>query len=216
MVEVSPAMLHWVTSPSISRRTSAGLAVDFGAVVLAGAAVLSGSGSRIIETGGAAFSGGLGFWYEISCGFGAEEDPPAKMSTSTTTTSRPRLPPAIRRVLRGRRGSRGFSSATGATTRTVGGFAAGAGLGVGWERRIGSPHEGQWTMPRAAAGTKNSQPHGQVMDRLLAIFGRAAGVGRSSSASMGASYDLPVAERIALLSWATVWYRRAGSFSRQR
>jgi hypothetical protein len=88
-----------------------------------------------------------------------------------------RMPPAMRRF----RGTRRGACTTG-TFRVV----AGRWTGVGWLRRIGSPHDGQWTVPRAALGTKNSQPHGQVIEMLLAIFGR-AGVGRSSSPPMGAS-----------------------------
>src|SRR5262249_35093301 len=106
---------------------------------------------------------------------------------------------------------RGFSGATGAVARAVGG----RWTGVGAESLMGSPQEGQWTVPRAAAGTKNSQPHGQVIVRLLAIFGRAGG-GRASPPSFGPSYVLPDADRIALLSWVTFGSRRSGSLSRQR
>src|SRR6185436_6005939 len=175
-------MLHWVTRRSIWRRTSTGLTEGFcGVEFFAGAAAFVGSGSRRIETGGGA--GGVlsgpfpgGGLYEISPDGGEERK--AKTSTSSRTTSPPRTPPAITRFF----GTRGAADGSGALARAVGG----RWTGVGALRRIGSPHDGQWTVPRAAVGTKNSQPHGQVIERLLAIFGR-AGMGRSSRPSIGAS-----------------------------
>src|SRR6185503_10487114 len=180
MVEVSPAMLHWVTSRSIWRRTSTGSADDAGVGFLIDPPVLAGSGSRRIDTGGGggAFSPPFpeGPPYEISPDGGEERK--AKTSTRRSTTSPPSTPPAITRFF----GMRGGAAGSGTLARAVGG----RWTGVGAFRRIGSPHDGQWMVPRAAVGTKNSQPHGQVIEMLLAIFGR-AGVGRSSRPAMGAS-----------------------------
>src|SRR6185369_7355081 len=161
-------MLHWVTRRSIWRRTSTGFAEGAGGGgFLIGAADFAGSGSSRIETGG---GGGVlsgpfpvGGAYEISPDGGEERK--AKTSTSSRTTRPPRTPPAITRFF----GTRVAAGGSGTLARAVGGRCT----GVGALRRIGSPHDGQWTVPRAAVGTKNSQPHGQVIERLLAIFGRA-------------------------------------------
>src|SRR5262247_3950194 len=144
MVEVSPAMLHWVTSWSIWRRTSTGSPATLGAGgAVAGDSGFFGSGARRIDSGGARLSG-LGPWKAISSGL--EEDRKPNTSIRRRAMSTTRTLPAISRFL-------GMRGCTGAWARVVGGRET----GVGALSTMGSPHDGQWTVPRAAAGTKNSQ-----------------------------------------------------------